>query len=179
LEDVARQAGVGIATLYRRFPARADLACAVFADQLWRYGEVVDGADAESDDWVAMVTLVNGLSELQGHHAGLRELLTMSFASSPEVQETFGRVQERMERLVARVVGSGVVRPDFDRSDLMLFMIGNGGLMARLEAETADLARRRLAALFLEGIRNRPAATDLPPGPSAAELRRVVDPSAV
>ncbi|WP_300677151.1 TetR/AcrR family transcriptional regulator [Nocardioides sp.] len=177
LEDIARQAGVGIATLYRRYPTRGDLAAAVFAEQLWRYGEVVDRADVEADPWQAMVTLVHGLSDLQGHNAGLREFLTMSFSAAPEVQAAFVHVQERLEEMIARIVASGVVRPDFDRADLMLFMIGNGALVARLD-EVADQARRRLAALFLEGIRNRPDATVLPVGPTATELRRAVDPFA-
>ena len=44
LEEVARSAGVGVATLYRRFPTRADLAAATFERNMSNYTEAVDAA---------------------------------------------------------------------------------------------------------------------------------------
>lgn len=176
LEEVARRAGVGIATLYRRFPARSDLAAAVFVEQVWHYAAVVEGAEEHQDPWQSMVALVEGISDLQARNAGLRELLTMSFREAPEVQEALAQVQVRMERVVGRVIEAGVVRPDFDRSDLLLFMINNNPLASR-SGELFDQARRRSAALFLAGVRAVPGAEPLPPAPDAARLRDALDPT--
>src|SRR4051794_12277532 len=55
LDEVARRAGVGIATLYRRFPDRATLQRAVALDVLARAAEVARRADAdETDAWSAL-----------------------------------------------------------------------------------------------------------------------------
>ncbi|MFT4263789.1 MAG: helix-turn-helix domain-containing protein [Nocardioides sp.] len=170
LEEVARRAGVGIATLYRRFPNRSDLAAAAFAEQLSHYAEVVDAAAAQPDPWQSIVALVHDLSDLQARDAGLRELLTMSFAETPGVQKALSLVQSRLEALIARVRDSGSLRPDFDPADLMLFMLGNSGIVRRLDGRS-DTARHRSAALFLEAIRNRPDPEPLPPAPDVAELK--------
>src|SRR5882672_7902292 len=53
LDEVARRAGVGIATLYRRFPDRAALQRAVALDVLRRAGEAARRAEAEEPDGLA------------------------------------------------------------------------------------------------------------------------------
>src|SRR5438270_11489584 len=53
LADIARRAGVGIATLYRRFPDRAALLRAVALDVLARAGDEARAAEAEESDPLA------------------------------------------------------------------------------------------------------------------------------
>src|SRR3954453_13503077 len=51
LDDIARRAGTGNATLYRRFPTRGDLVAAVFADRMVEHLEAVEASLAQSDPW--------------------------------------------------------------------------------------------------------------------------------
>jgi AcrR family transcriptional regulator len=51
LEQIARQAGVGIATLYRRFPSRAALLDAVLTDNLQAHIAAAEHALATDDPW--------------------------------------------------------------------------------------------------------------------------------
>ena len=54
MREVATEAGVGNATLYRHFPTRRDLVQAVFADQMARYADAVQRASADPDPWQAV-----------------------------------------------------------------------------------------------------------------------------
>ncbi|HPX37328.1 MAG TPA: helix-turn-helix domain-containing protein, partial [Mycobacterium sp.] len=70
LEDVARAAGVGVATLYRRFPTRTDLAIEVFARNLDSAVAVVDRALATPLAWDGFRDMVFGLCALQASDPG-------------------------------------------------------------------------------------------------------------
>src|SRR5436190_8244171 len=76
LEEIARRAGVGVATLYRRFPTRADLAVAAFESKMSRYTEAVDRALDNPSAGDGFAGLIFELGELQARDAGLRDLLT-------------------------------------------------------------------------------------------------------
>src|SRR3954453_17400464 len=51
LEDIARRAGVGVGTLYRRYPTRADLVAAAFEAKMTAYAEAAREALADPDPW--------------------------------------------------------------------------------------------------------------------------------
>src|SRR6186997_1886110 len=55
LEDIARRAGVGIGTLYRNFPTRADLVEAIYVDEVEALARSAD-TSAELDPWEALTT---------------------------------------------------------------------------------------------------------------------------
>ena len=76
LEDVARAAGVGVATLYRRFPTRTDLAIAAFERNMSSYIDTVEKALANPQPWEGFRDLVFDLCALQASDPGLRALLT-------------------------------------------------------------------------------------------------------
>src|SRR3954471_4942828 len=51
MEDIARRAGVGVGTLYRRYPTRADLIAAAFEVKMAAYAEAAADALADPDPW--------------------------------------------------------------------------------------------------------------------------------
>lgn len=79
-----------MATLYRRFPTRADLAAATFERNLSRYTDAVERALGNPDPWQGFRALVYELCQLQASDAGLRELLTVSFPASSIIEERTG-----------------------------------------------------------------------------------------
>ncbi|MDH2413981.1 helix-turn-helix domain containing protein [Nocardioides sp. CER19] len=169
LEDVAREAGVGIATLYRRFPTRGDLTAAVYERIMSDYSATVERAAAQPDPWEGLSALVIGLCELQASNAALRDLVTMRGPESidPERQSL---TQGRLEALVTRAQEAGRLRPDVEVTDLVLVLLGNAEIVKRTAGQ-GSVAWRRYAALQLEALRSRPDPAALPPAASA-ELSR-------
>ncbi|WP_265442645.1 TetR/AcrR family transcriptional regulator [Flexivirga meconopsidis] len=161
LEDIAKAAGVGIATLYRRFPTREDLIAAVFEEMFASYRPVLEDAVGQDDPWTGVVRLVNGLCALQAAGAGLGDLVALRFPDSPALEELRLQVETQLDDLLDRARKSGQLRPDADPSDLMLIFLGNAEVVRRT-AEHAPDAWRRYAALQLESLRARPDADKLP-----------------
>src|SRR6266498_1487574 len=74
LEEIALRAGVGIATLYRRFPARAQLVAAALIEKVTQYAEAAEQALAAPDPWAGFASFVEGICELQADDRGLSDL---------------------------------------------------------------------------------------------------------
>ncbi len=173
LEDIAREAGVGIATLYRRFPNRSELTAAAFAQQASVYVDVIDAATAEPNPWEGLCRLVNGLCELQASDAGLRQFVTMTFPDVPEVQEMVDSIESKIESLLDRAKYAGSLRPDATTADIVLMLLGNNGILGRSWPQ-AEVAWRRYAALFLDSLRPSLESAPLPPAPSPDTIREAL-----
>ena len=78
LEAIAARAGVGIATLYRRFPTREKLVAAALAEKVAQYAEAAEQALAAADPWAGFAGFVQRICELQAGDRGLCDLLSMT-----------------------------------------------------------------------------------------------------
>src|SRR5919205_4078170 len=58
VDEIARRAGVGVGTLYRRFPTKASLVEAIFEDRLDALQPAIDAALAADDPWGALAELI-------------------------------------------------------------------------------------------------------------------------
>jgi AcrR family transcriptional regulator len=172
LEEVARRAGVGVATLYRRFPTRADLAAATFERNISRFTEAVDRALAAPDPWEGFRALVFDLCELQAGDAGLRELLTTAFPSSSVVEQRTTEAVEKLRTLMVRAQQDGKLRPDLTVSDVVVLLLANAGVLGATHATAPD-AWRRFAALMVDAFSAQPSVP-LPPSPPEQQLRRSI-----
>ncbi len=176
MDDVARRAGVGVATLYRRFPTRADLAAATFERNLSRYTEAVDRALADPDPWSGFRTLLYQLCQLQASDAGLRELLTMSFPASSIIEQRSGEALVKLRTLMERAQHAGALRPELVPGDVVVMLLGNSGVVsATCGSETAPGAEpwRRFAALIINAFAVNPCEP-LPAATPEPQLRRSI-----
>ncbi|HEX3648441.1 MAG TPA: helix-turn-helix domain-containing protein [Pseudonocardiaceae bacterium] len=149
LDEVARRAGVGVATLYRRFPSKDDLIRAIVE---WRYAEqvepVIAAALADSDPWRGLVaTLVAALTVAAEEHA------TMKAARDPRrlVDAIMGRFFPDLATIVRKGQDAGQIRADLTPADLppLVFM-----LMSTLRStEPGSSEWRRYLALLLDALR--------------------------
>src|ERR1700754_1301964 len=73
LDEIARRAGVGNATLYRRFPSRRDLIAEVFAGQMTEWVDLSELALADPDPWNGFLTYVTRVCEMQATDRGLSD----------------------------------------------------------------------------------------------------------
>ena len=153
LDEIARRAGVGNATLYRRFPTRRDLIAEVFAGQMTEYVELADLALHEPDPWAAFVGYLTRLFELQATDRGLSELLvSTSFDGDERLSALRAAAQRGASEVIVRAQQAGVLRADFTRKDLSILMRANAGVV---QASLDPNAWKRQLVLLLDGLARR------------------------
>jgi AcrR family transcriptional regulator len=172
LDEIARRAGTGNATLYRRFPTRADLVEAVFADRMAEHLEAVEAGLAETDPWRGFASYVEAVGAMQARDRGIADLVTIGASAAPEIEDLRARAFDGLVRLVDRAHAAGVLRPDFSTEDVVVLMMANAGLLER-SGDISETASRRLVHLLLDGFRAA-AATEGPPAPSARDTLRAM-----
>src|SRR2546423_14636484 len=93
LDDIARRAGTGNATLYRRFPTRGDLVAAVFADRMAEHVAAVEAGLADDDPWNGFASYLQAVGVMQARDRGIADLVTMH-VSAPEIEELRARADD-------------------------------------------------------------------------------------
>lgn len=166
LDDIARRAGTGNATLYRRFPTRGDLIAAVFAERMLEELEAVEAALADPDPWSGFASYVTAVGLMQARDRGIADLVTMDLTRAPEIDAFRARAFEGLVALVDRAQAAGALREDFAPQDVVLLLMANAGLVERARDISAE-ASARLVHLLLDGLRAS-AATTGPTAPSAS-----------
>lgn len=125
LEEIAREAGVGIGTLYRRFPARDDLIAAVLNE---RYLRLVAFAGQLADELPPAEALRLWLTEFMGHLALYRGLSMAVKESMHDLTTALGQTCQQMmaagERLMARGQKEGLFRDDVAFFDVVSMCSG-------------------------------------------------------
>jgi AcrR family transcriptional regulator len=158
LEDIARGADVGIATLYRNFPTRDALIEAVYRREV---EQVCDAAEDLLASHPPGEALALWLQRFVGYVATKRGMATALKAVVGADSELFAyskqRMYEAVSRLLASAVNAGVVRNDVDAMDLMRAV--SGICLATDQAGWQDQASR-LVSLLMDGMRySAPSAT--------------------
>lgn len=172
LEEVARAAGVGVATLYRRFPTRTDLAIEVFERNMAAYTAAVDKALASPSADDGFRGLIYDLCALQAADPGRRALLTTAFPASSRIEQRAAEAVEKMGEIVERAHREGSLRPEIGVSDVVVMLLANAGVLEATHAHAPD-TWRRFAALALDAFCVGPHGT-LPPPTPPDDLRRSI-----
>ena len=172
LEAIAARAGVGIATLYRRFPTREKLVAAALVGKVTEYAEAAEQALAAADPWAGFAGLVQRICELQAGDRGLSDLLSMTLSADEQVEQLRRTANEQVVTLIERAKAVGRLREDFAGEDLVLLLIATAAVMHVTRADAPD-AWRRFVALALDGFRCRDSSP-LPAAPSTAQLTRAM-----
>lgn len=166
LDDIARLAGTGNATLYRRFPTRGDLIEAVFAERMIEELDAVEAGLANPDPWDGFASYVKAVGTMQARDRGIADLVTMDVTRVPEIEAVRARAFKGLVTLIARARAAGALRQDFSSQDIVLLLMANAGLVERAHAISAQ-ASARLIHVLLDGLRAS-AATTGPKAPRAA-----------
>ena len=153
LDEIARRAGVGNATLYRRFPTRCDLVAAVFLGAMQEIVDAAAQALAEPDPWTALTGHLVFLCELQAANRAIADLLTAAVSGIPELERLRAKALDALTQLIDRAKASGDLREDFGHEDVVLILMANAGLIERT-AGTAPGAARRHLSYVLDGLRS-------------------------
>jgi len=167
VDEIAREACVGVGTLYRRFPTKEDLVGAVLEDRVQGIVAALEAAAAEADPWTALERALQAIGEaVVFQHAALHDI-KRSGVHGPLVCAARERVLALLGEIIARGQAAGVVRADLAAVDAVAL----SGMLARLPAwqlEQDPGIWRRYLGLMLDGLRPE-AAHPLPHAPTRAE----------
>jgi AcrR family transcriptional regulator len=154
LDEVAREAGVGIATLYRRFPDREALIEAVFEEKMhdWADRAAAAANRALREPWEALEEYVTHIMRAQAEDAAFADVIIAPLTGSALFAGYHGRALASTITLVKRAKAARVVRADFEHADLYLLTLANAGLI-HTAGDSATEASRRLCAYMLESFR--------------------------
>ena len=184
LADVAGHAGVGVATVYRRFRTKDELIYEVYADRIRAGEELARQAAAELDAWQGFVRFFEQSIGILAGDRGLRDLTTGGYTRSlgwargtkpDRLAQLLGENHKTMGvhlvELVRRAKQAGELRRDFEATDMMLLSIAVQATITFGGTDHPDLYRRALRYI-LDGLRPpRPGVTPLPaPALAAADL---------
>ena len=167
LDQVARQAGVGVETVYRRFRTKEELVEALFDDRIDAIAAVAERAAGEPDPWTGLASFMEQMAEMLADDLGLRQMLMFATYGKDRVAYARQRNQPLVQKLLERAQAAGQVRSDLRQTDIpfIVFVLTEAAQIAR--STRPDLWRRYLA-LILDGM--RPAREDVTPLPVPALL---------
>ena len=170
LDEVAREAGVSIGTLYNRFPERGELVDAALAPMAERSVALAEEAAHDDDAWRAFESFVTGVCELFARYRGYADFYRSRVPGAPVTDAARERIGEIKETLMARAISAGVLRADVEQADVVLLIWGVTAIMDATR-DTAPDAWRRHLALHLDALRAG-AAHPLPGPPLTLDALR-------
>ncbi|WP_406019783.1 TetR/AcrR family transcriptional regulator [Nocardioides sp. NBC_00850] len=170
--EVARRAGVGVATLFRRFPTRDDLVGAVFADRMAAYVAATDEALADPDPWRGFCGYIERVCRMQADDRGFADVLTLTFPTAKALEDDRNRAAEALGVLLDRAKASGRLRQDFTHQDVPLILMANAGVVNATRNAAPD-AWKRLVGFLIQAFAAE-AAQPLPEPPTPRQMYRAL-----
>jgi AcrR family transcriptional regulator len=165
MDEVARRAGVGVGTAYRRFRNRDDLIGALFEERLEEFMGCLDDALADSDPWRGFSGFLERSMEMQAEDRGFKELLLQSAEGRERVRLFRAHIRPLVRELTQRARDAGELRADVVEDDVLLVSLMTGAI-SDLGLPVDPQLWRRALAIQLDGLRaRRDAPTPLPVGP--------------
>jgi AcrR family transcriptional regulator len=155
MEEIARRANVGPATLYRRFPSKQLLLRAILDARLDELEPQIMAACAAADPWEGLVAGMRAVLDAQARHMALLQALAEAGVLPKLKAELHARVFTPLSEVFARAQAAGLVRGDLAPEELPMLI--------RMVATTIGIGSwERYLALLADSLRTSGKAA-LPP----------------
>ena len=166
LDDIARRAGVGIATLYRRFPDRPALFREVALDLMRRSGHEARTALAEEPHaFEALARYLHRALDLR--IAAVMPVLAGQLRTDEELKGARRASMEQLAQIISTAHADGSLRPDVTAGDIGMLLVR---LTRPLPGPFPAAVNRRLAhrhlGLLVDGLRHGAASGGPASGPA-------------
>lgn len=147
--EIARRAGVGAGTLFRRFPTKDDLVVAIFEQRVERFREYVEEALADPDPWHGFASVLERSASDMLRDRGLKQAVGQMDEAPTALHACHDDFHCSMGRLLEHAQAAGAVRADLTAEDMPFIMHAISG------AATAagEDAWRRYVTMILDGLR--------------------------
>lgn len=150
MEAIAREAGVGVGTLYRRFPKRIDVVEAVYRTDVEELVQTAQRVVTELEPEPAVVEFLGAFVQYARTKRTLLTELREAFDQNPALRShSRDRIDTAMELVIGRAQRAGVVRTDVDPTDLLQLL----GPMCTSPTLT-DGQYATLLNLIIDGLRH-------------------------
>ena len=151
LEAVARQAGVGIGTLYRHFPTRQALFEAVYRREVEQLVELAEQLGTDLPPLEALRRWMHGNVEFVATKKGMSAALAVAVHSSSDLTAySMDRLGRALDTLRRRAVEAGLIRDDISAEDILRTVVG---LCYTHDKPGWQGNVLRLADVFIDGMR--------------------------
>jgi AcrR family transcriptional regulator len=154
MDDVAHHAGVGVGTVYRRFPDKEQLIEALFEGGLADIRTLAMQALEVEDGWEGLTAFLEATLSLQATDRGLKEIVLGGPHGRDHVAATRRTIAPLVGQLVARAQAQGTLRPDVRVTDMPMLQLMVGAIVDCSREVDPELWRRFLG-LLLDGLRTR------------------------
>ncbi|WP_217370007.1 TetR/AcrR family transcriptional regulator [Nonomuraea antri] len=162
---IAKQAGVGMGSLYRRYRTKEELLQRLCLIAMERVVEAAESALADDDPWEGLARYVR---RCVGFRSGALAPVAGTIEVTDEMWRTSRKATDLAERLIARAHEAGVLRTDVTALDVSLLMEQFSRPAPGPPSERHQHVKQRLLAIALDGLR-APGVTELPGDPPDLE----------
>lgn len=154
LEAVAREAQVGIGTLYRHFPTRQALFEAVYRREVHHLCELAETLSAEVTPAEALRSWLRSNVEFVATKKGMSTALALAVDSTSDLTVTsVEQLTRAVGRLLDRAVQAGEIRDDVGAEDLLRALVGMCYMQDRPGWQDSVL---RMLDVFIDGLSKKP-----------------------
>ena len=164
LEEIARHAGLGVATAYRHFASKQAIVEAMLETRISKFTAVLHECQAIADPQEAFETYLSRICELQANDRGMREAISANHGID-KVTEFRERGKPLFERLFNRAKQAGAFRSECEPSDIVVAFWMIGKVSDATNRNSPDQWRRQLNFL-LDGLRAEAVPRQPPPAPA-------------
>ena len=164
LDEIAAHAGVGVATVYRRFPDKDALIDALFEAKIDYAVALAVHALGLEDPWEGFSTFLREMGRMQAEDRGFKDALLLRDRGRERVAAARERIAPRALELLARAQEAGAVRADLGAYDVPMLNLCVG-LIADRTRDIAPDYWQRVLAIILDGISAKAATTPMPAEP--------------
>jgi AcrR family transcriptional regulator len=149
MEAIAKQAGVGVGTLYRHFPKRIDIVEAVYRDDVDVLVGSAELVMIDLEPWAALEAWLRAYVAYGRSKRRFLNELHEAFEKNPDLKPgSRDRIWNACERVLRRAQEAGAARRDIDGADLMQ-LVSPMCMNSTLTADQGD----RLLSMVLDGLR--------------------------
>jgi len=151
VDEIARTAGVGMGTLYRRFPTKELLVTEAFADEMRACHTIVDEGLADPDPWHGFCLVIEKICDQHSRNHGFTTAFMSAYPHAIDFAADRSYALDALAELARRAQAAGRLRPDFVLDDLILMFSAHQGVRATSPA-TQLAASRRFATLAIQAF---------------------------
>jgi len=152
IDEIAREAGVGVGTVHRHFPTKEALLEAVL---VWSCDPIIESLDEAlrgDDPGAGLEQFLLSVVEYQSRHRALAEEMRDLHQSSPALMALKDRINDRLAELLVRAQHAGQIRADVGPGDLRLLLAGLAQTATAADGTVATDDKVRYVRIMLDGL---------------------------
>ncbi|MFL5839736.1 MAG: TetR/AcrR family transcriptional regulator [Thermoleophilaceae bacterium] len=150
--DIAKRAGVGQATIFRRFETKDDLIAAVFERKVAQMLDAVRAASRKRSAWEGLREFMGVVTELQLRDRGFFQANAQRLIDLPHIKALKQEVHEEVSALVARAKEEGGLREDLSAEDIFALSLA-AAQAATMGPSPSPRVWRRYLQVVMDGMR--------------------------